>query len=172
MEARLAKLEERVAASSTAPASPLPASTSQAVQQHSQMLTDLHLDFKAEVSDLPPLLGTPTDEQTASLDMLSTLFAASPWGKMPAITFQLLGAAPSFIHGMVGDKIWQACWKSRHTAISEDMFVPYQLMDVLKWIIQQRAATLTAEQQLEGQQRYHVAEEAATKREANAQRPF
>ena len=90
---------------------------------------------------------------------------------MPAMTFQLLGAAPSFIHGMVGDKIWQACWKERHPFITEDMFVPYKMMNILKTIIEQRAGSHTEEELLAGKEQYHVAVEAAKRRRANGPGP-
>jgi len=88
------------------------------------------------------------------------------------MTFQLLGAAPSFIHGMVGDKIWQACWKERHPFITEDIFVPYMMMNILKTIIEQRAGSHTAEELLAGKEQYHVAVEAAKRRRANGPGPY
>ena len=63
-----------------------------------------------------------------------------PWGSpMPATTFDLLHTPPSFVHGMVGDEIWQTCWGDRHTNITGAHSVPYKMLHILKWAVETNA---------------------------------
>ena len=58
---------------------------------------------------------------------------------MPATTFDLLHTPPCFVHGMVGDDIWQTCWGDRHTKITGAHSVPYKMLHILKWAVETNA---------------------------------
>ena len=98
---------------------------------------DLHLDFQAEVSQLPQLTGQASEEQKLALAKLAAVFLAVPWGSpLPATTFDLLTVPPCFVHGMVGTEIWAACWGDRHPSITGAHSVPHKLLNVLKWQVE------------------------------------
>ena len=101
---------------------------------------DLHLEFTAEIAQLPALQGTPSDEQTQAIAKLAALFLAIPWGSpTPAATFDLLTVPPCFVRSMVGNTIWEACWGSRQAHITGANWVPIKLLNVLKWAVESNA---------------------------------
>ena len=101
---------------------------------------DLRLDFEADVSFLPELKGEPTKDQATAISNLAAMFIAVPWGSMlPDTTFEMLRVSPGFVHSMVGDRMWEACWGDRHTHITAAHWVPHKLFNVLKWVVEMRA---------------------------------
>ena len=101
---------------------------------------DLWLEFAADTAQVPLWQGAPTDDQKSSVLTLAALFSAMPWGSpMPATTFDLLHTPPCFVHGMVGDEIWQTCWGDRHTNITGAHSVPYKMLHILKWAVETNA---------------------------------
>ena len=58
---------------------------------------------------------------------------------MPATTFDLIRAPPSFVHSMVGNDIWQACWGDRHPSITGAHSVPFKMLHILKWVVEANA---------------------------------
>ena len=88
-------------------------------------------EFPAEESQLPPAPTTPPDEQqTAFLLRLLTLKQAAKFANLPRMSFQQLQVAPWFMHRLVGDTIWKACWAERSPNITEDVTVPQQLLNI------------------------------------------
>ena len=159
LQAQIARLEQQVASMSTSAKAP---------DKDNDPLSDLHLDFEANKDSLPTLLGTPTEEQRKQLLTLAAFFAAVPWNaQLPALTFHVLGALPSIIHGLTGDAIWQACWGERHPNITTAHYVPFKLLHVVKWIVEQNQTQQpdTAAQE-DGRSRYTTAALEATDRTA------
>ena len=133
VEARIAKLEALLSGMSGAQA---PAAVVEPVVV-SAVLADLHREFNAQQSLLPPLEGTPSQEQATTLKNLVALFAAVPWGtQMPAVSFHVLGAPPHFVHSLVGDAMWMDCWKDQHSTITDAVMVPFKMMAVLKHVVE------------------------------------
>ena len=130
------------------------------------MLADLRIDFPADAAQVPAVdESTLTAKQTATLDNLEVLFAAVPWGgQLPAVTFHLLGAEPSFVHTLVGDAIWKACWRDRHHCVNSAQFIPFKMAGILKWMMSQRGTKHAAAKQEEGKAQYEVVEAEAKKR--------
>ena len=96
---------------------------------------------------------------------LSSLFAAVPWGApLPTIQFNSWGAAPAFIHTLVGDVVWKSCWGDKHGGITGEHFVPYKMVNVVKNIIEQLELQPGAEDLAAGQQRYAEALRLAEQR--------
>jgi len=138
VELRVAKLEELFSQQSkTQLPAPAPEPAQCLPKDIDAMLDDLHREFDAQQALLPPLVGTPDPEQTATLKNLVALFAAVPWGaQMPAVSFHVLGAQPHFVHSLIGDVMWKDCWKSLHSTITEEVMVPFKMMGVLKHVIE------------------------------------
>ena len=125
---------------------------------------DLYLDFPAELAQLPQLTA-PSDELKEALDKLHALFEAVPWGvALPSVQFVHLGVQPCFIHGLVGDTIWQQCWKDRHTGITQSHAVPHKLMNVARHALQALAPVQTDTLRTEGGERYKAVTKQAESR--------
>jgi hypothetical protein len=160
MEIRLAKLEQMFLGAQAAPTTPLAVALPAA--SGSDPRSDLWLEFKAEPSDLPTSRSTPTDQEKLALLQLSGLFAAVPWGtSLPALQFDSIGAPPSFVHSIVGDTIWSACWLHRSNNISGEHWIPYKLLNILMTTVQQDKLQLDASQLEAGVKRYAEFKDAA-----------
>ena len=97
--------------------------------------------------------------------MLGSLFAAVPWGApLPALQFSALGAHPAFIHTMVGDATWKDCWKEKHTNITDNHFVPYKLLNVIKWVVELLELQHSQDQLETGKESYGAAQQSAAQR--------
>ena len=127
---------------------------------------DLHLDFPAEVSQLPAS-DTMSAELKEAATKLSALLQAVPWGStLPSVQFVHLAVLPCHMHGMVGDTIWQACWGDRHASVTSQHAVPFKLLNIAKTVAQEIALAPTQAQKTDANERYTaVVREAATRRE-------
>ena len=111
---------------------------------------DLWRAFEAEPSQLP-VLGTASPQELKTLQQLAALFAAVSWGaQLPALRVDCLGVAPSFVHFLVGDTIWKACWLEIQAAIIGQHWIPYRLLSILKSVIEQNQFQPAATQLEEG----------------------
>ena len=125
---------------------------------------DLWREFKADCDLLPkgPVHSAAT---VGVLQQLSAVFVAVPWGApLPAMQFQTLGAPPHAVHTLLGDLIWKDCWKDQHEAITDAHYIPYKLLNILKWVTEQAQLSSTAEQLSWGVGRYEAVVKAATVR--------
>ena len=83
------------------------------------------------------------------------------------MAFHELKVEPWFVHRLVGDTIWQACWGERAPHIHGEVTVPQKLLTIVTHIVatmdqelrnkatddQRAAAALTIAEQAEAQQR-------------------
>ena len=146
-------------------------SASAAPQAEANPTADLWLDFAAEPSQLPTL-GTPSPEAVKTLHKLAALFAAVPWGtQLPALQFEHLGVRPSFVHTMVGNTIWNACWGERQGEINLKHWIPYKLLNIAKTVVEQYKYQLEEQLIEEGKQKYAEVESAAIKRRKTSATP-
>lgn len=135
------------------------------VQQEHEKWADLWLDFHAEPDQLPKASDEPSPEELATLTALLSMFAAIPWGtSLPTLNFEALGAAPSLVHGLVGDSIWQECWKDRHPHISGTHMVPYKLLNIIKSAVLELSIQLSEDQKAKGKQRLGVVQQWSEKK--------
>ena len=95
-----------------------------------QAAADWLLDFPAEEAQDPQWTGVPDELQTALLLRLLTMKQAAKFASLLRMTFQQLQVEPWFIHRLVGDTIWGACWAERAPNITVDMTVPQKLLNV------------------------------------------
>ena len=164
--ARSAEESAAAAAAETAAAAAAPLA-----QAEVNATADLWLDFAAEPSQLPQL-GNPDPEAAETLQKLAALFAAVPWGtQLPAIQFKHLNVRPSFVHTMVGDTIWQACWGERHGEISLKHWFPFKLLNIAKTVVEQYKYKLEDNLIEEGKKKYAEVESAAIKRRKTSATP-
>ena len=167
MKQQIAQLQEAVRLAEEVAAQP--AAAPAAGQPNTQPATgsdpaDLWLTFQADVQLLPQLVPADEEGKTTVGDM-ATFFAAVPWGtQLPAVTFEQLGALPSCIHTMVGDTMWEGCWQARHGGVTSSHFVPYQLLNLVKWAVEKLQPQHTSEQEQEGRDRYNAVAHAAEQR--------
>ena len=125
---------------------------------------DLWREFTADC-DLLPKGVAPSDATLGVLQQLSAVFVAVPWGApLPAMQFKTLGAPPHAVHTLMGDHIWKDCWKDQREAITDGHYIPYKLLNILKWVTEQAQLSSTAEQLSSGVVRYKAVVNAATKR--------
>ena len=165
LRAQILKLEaaanaaerEAQAANTPQPASPAP--------RNEEPWDDLWINFPAEMSQVPGLVGEPTPDQQEALEKLSALFKAVPWGcTLPSLRFLHTGVHPCFFHGIAGDTLWSACWGDRAPTITPQHAIPYQLLNVVKYAIENRAVQQTEEQLQAGKERYKAVVGAAEAR--------
>ena len=134
---------------------------------------DLRPDFEAATEQLPALEGEPTGTQKEAVDKLKALFRAVPWGStLPSVQFEHLGVLPCFIHGLVGDTIWQACWGDRHGNITLQHAVPYKLLNVAKHVVEGFNTEQTQVQLDEGKTHYLAVQTEAEKRRVERRGPY
>ena len=96
---------------------------------------------------------------------MCTLFKAVPWGApLPALQFDQLGAQPSFIHTLLGDRMWKECWGTRHGEITGAHYVPYKMLNIVKWTAEKLNLQLSPEELEWGQTRYGETQRAAAER--------
>ena len=61
---------------------------------------------------------------------LLTLKQAAKFANLPRMSFLKLQVPPWFVHRLVGDTIWDACWTDRAAGIKEDDTVPQKLLNI------------------------------------------
>jgi hypothetical protein len=100
-----------------------------------ESLGDCGKEFAADMIELPMHLP-PSAIDVERLTQLHTFFAAAPYhGLVPSITFEELGVPTGFIHGLVGDTIWESCWDTRHKTIPQSNYIPYMLLRIVAHVI-------------------------------------
>ena len=103
-------------------------------------LGDCGKEFAADMVDLPTH-SPPSVKDVEQLTQLHTFFAAAPFnGLVPSITFEELGVPTGFIHGLVGNTIWESCWDARHTTIPQTNYIPYMLLRIVAHVTGLKAA--------------------------------
>ena len=107
----------------------------EALELEQQAAADWLLDFTAEEAMVPKLTGTPAEQQTAYLLRLLTLKQAAKFSSLPRMTFHQLSVEPWFLHRLVGDEIWAACWAERAPAIADGMVVPQKLLNIALHVV-------------------------------------
>ena len=144
-----------------------PATLPAASDAEAQAAADWLLDFPAEEAQVPRWAGAPDEQQTAYLLRLLTMKQAAKFANLPRMTFQQLQVEPWFIHRLVGDTIWTACWAERAPNITADMSVPQKLLNVATHVVaaldndfrdratdeHRKAAERTIAEQLEAQRK-------------------
>ena len=129
---------------------------------------DVWREFTADVALLPKIpedLKGMIDADKEQFRLLTAFFAAMPWGApTPAVTFHVLGAHPSVVHGLVGDTMWEECWGEKHARITNSHIVPFSLIGVLKFAVEQAKATPSTKILEEGKNRWTQAKADATER--------
>ena len=153
-----------VAATTAAEAAPEPAAPAQApAGPEVDPCADLWLDFHAEKEQLP-VLGTPDALQLRAMQQLAAIFAAVPWGtQTPALRFDSIDTAPSFVHSLVGDTIWLACWKDRKDNIHGSHWIPFKLLNILMTVVKQEDGSMEQQQLDMGKKRFAEVEDHALK---------
>ena len=169
LEQQLQQLRQAAAVQPAAQPAPVeaaaPAPPSADGQDSAARWNDLFLEFEATAEQLPTLGGTPTGDQKNAVDLLLALFLAVPWGSsLPSVQFSHLGVHPCFMHGLVGDVIWQACWGDRHASITEEHAVPYKLLNLVRHVVESLNTDQTEVQRVEGRVRYQAVHTAAASR--------
>ena len=179
MRQQIQQLQDALALAEAAPAAPAapaePATLDAALDEAAQANAvknnhaDLWINFAADITMLPKFDGVPTEAQLKGIGALGTLFAAVPWGSpLPAVTFDQIGVHPAFVHTLVGDAMWEDCWQHRHTAITGEHYVPFQLSSLIKFAVEAVSTQLnlrhTAEEELGGRVRYDAVKQAAEQR--------
>ena len=107
------------------------ASAAAAAATEAKANADWLTGFPAEETQLPPKPTTPPDEQqSAFLIRLIMLKQAAKFASLPRMSFEQLQVAPWFMHRLVGDAIWKACWADRSANITVHDTVPQQLLNV------------------------------------------
>ena len=171
----LAKAKEEIAKLKTslreasAKATQVPAGSDEDLAAPSEVvpLHDLWRDFNAEPNLLPPIQGMlPQDHETA-LTQLAGLFLAVPWGTaLPAIQFSQLGVPPPLVHTLVGDVMWKDCWKERHGGIGESDWVPYKILNLLKYLTEIPKLDMKDQVIERGKDQYNAVQKEASGRRA------
>jgi hypothetical protein len=99
------------------------------------------------------------------MQQLAAIFAAIPWGtQAPAMQFGGLDIAPGFVHSLVGDTIWQACWGDRKDIINAQHWIPFKLLNIMMSVVLQHKDLLMPAQLEAGRKRYIEVEGEAAKR--------
>ena len=126
---------------------------------------DLWLEFDAK-PELVPKIEVPIPELTeTALETLAALFSATPWGaQLPALTFGHLGVQPHMVHTLLGDTMWVQCWGERHGRVNGMNFVPYKMVNVLRWITDQAQPHLEDASKQRGIERFSAIAKAAKDR--------
>ena len=123
--------QQQAAAASAEAAAATAAAAAAAHAAEAHANTDWWTDFPAEESQLPKVTTARADEQeTAFILRLLVMKQAAKFASQPRMTFQQLLVAPWFIHRLVGDTIWNACWAERAPRVSEEMTVPQKLLNI------------------------------------------
>ena len=128
--------------------------------------TDLWRELTADISMIPTLPSPmPDSEQKKQVTTLSAFFAAIQWGApLPAMTFHVLGAHPSVVHGLIGDSMWKECWGDKHARITTQHIIPYSILNVLKFAVERAKATPDTATLENGKARWKEARTEAAKR--------
>ena len=64
----------------------------------------------------------------------------------------------------MGDSIWQECWGEKHARITTTHIVPYSMISVLKYAVEQLNAAPDAKAMEEGKNRWTQAKTEAAER--------
>ena len=106
---------------------------------------DLWLEFDAG-PELVPKIAVPIPKHIEeALQTSASLFSAIPWGaQLPALTFGQLGVQPHMVHTLTGGAMWEQCWGERQARINDLNYLPYRLINVLRWIADQAKPLLNA----------------------------
>jgi len=98
------------------------------------------------------------------MQQLAAIFAAVPWGtQTPALRFDSIDTAPSFVHSLVGDTIWLACWKDRKDNIHGSHWIPFKLLNILMTVVKQEDGSMEQQQLDMGKKRFAEVEDHALK---------
>ena len=128
-------------------------------------LADLWRELAPDVNSLPKPEGAMAASDKKQVDVLSAFFTAVPWGSpLPALTFHVLGAHPSIVHGVIGDKMWQEAWGEKHKRITTTHMVPYSILNVLKLAVERMKILPDADTLADGKARWTAAKEETAKR--------
>ena len=118
--------------------------SAETVDEDLAKLSDLDLcaaDLALE--DIPAILLEKAEEaDVVVLNSIGAFYLSVPLGvALPAVTYTLLGVAdPLFAKGLVGDKIWDAIYKTK-VPVAED-WVPRQLVEILRCTLNSLASQL------------------------------
>ena len=124
---------EQALAQAKADAAASPAAQTAQAAQHHAPVSDIWLSCDDAKEEDLPLLGEPLDESKAFLNTLWHFFRAVPFGAaLPDVTFEQLGAPPSFAHTLIGDRLWSALWRERQGSISSAHWVPRSALHLIK----------------------------------------
>ena len=130
---------------------------------------DLWRELTPDASLLPNPAGTPTEAEATQLDTLAAFFGAVPWGSpLPALTFHVLGAHPSVVHGLIGDEMWKEAWGEKQGRITNAHMIPYSILNVLKLAVERRQMQPDADALENGKLRWQTAKKEATLRRVRA----
>ena len=130
---------------------------------------DLWRELTPDASLLPELTGTPSEAEATQLATLAAFFVAVPWGApLPALTFHVLGAHPSVVHGLIGDEMWKEAWGEKQGRITNAHMIPYSVLNVLKLAVEQRQMQPDADALENGKLRWQTAKKEATLRRVRA----
>jgi hypothetical protein len=133
---------------------------------------DLWRVFPGDPSMLPAI-GTMDAEAATTMKTLHGLLSAIPWGEpLPTLQFGSLGALPSFIHSLMGDTMWEACWGDQQDVITNEHFVPYKIMNLVKYAVDRNVPTLSDDEKTNGAQRYTAITAASVQRRKGRTNPY
>jgi hypothetical protein len=98
------------------------------------------------------------------MQQMAAIFAAIPWGTQPpAMQFSSLDVAPFFVHSLVGDTIWLACWQDRKDHIGGSHWIPFKLLNILREVVRQEDGLMEVQQLETDKKRYAEVEGHAQK---------
>ena len=168
LETRLQQFQ-RAAATADAQLAEQNAASAQAAQPAAaatELWNDLHISFQADPDQLPQP-DTVQGELLEAAARLHALLQAVPWGcALPAVQFHNLEMLPAGLHSLVGDTIWQACWRDRHHAITPQHAVPYQLLNIAKTVVERLSLTVSEAHRAAGDTLYKAAVQQSESRRA------
>ena len=145
---------------------PATAEEIEAQRIEAQAAKDWKLEFAAEEEQMPKCPGKPDEQQSALLLRLLTLWQAAKFSTLPRMTFTDLKVEPWFVHRLVGDQIWEACWQERADNITDNMTVPRKLLNIITHV----AATMDAELRSQATAELRMAAEKTIADQVEAQR--
>ena len=68
------------------------------------------------------------------------------------------------VHGFIGDTMWKECWGDKHARITTQRFIPYSVLNVLKFAVQQANTAPDTATLENGKARWKEARTEAAKR--------
>ena len=164
LEAQLNRLQQAATAAEANAADAAPVGQNAAAATN--LWSDLHISFQADPDQLPKP-ETVQGELLEAAARLHALLQAVPWGcALPAVQFHNLEMKPAGLHSLVGDTIWQACWRDRHHAITPQHAVPYQLLNIAKTVVERLSLTVSDAHRAAGNTLYKAAVQQSENRRA------